>query len=487
MKRISQCVALCCVVALAGPVSAADTGSMISVGKMVVVAANDVGSQHSGMMAESGNEGSGAAKNDSNVQAQDVPMGQKAGGNTSLLPEEAGALNEGKLFGIQGGYFHPYVSLKEEYTDNLFNVDTDQTSNFLTTLSPGVWFALPRKKVIPITITPHNTSAGGLEQQLKGYEGTDRYQFYALAGADLKTYSENSDLNAQDYVAEGLGRYNMPIGLSLQLLDRYSVGHDRFDVGNATFENLRKFDTNLVMATADWDLSEKLRAKVDYSNFNLGYDKAINAFLERQDNSVDLYGYYNYSDKTSLFLQYRHTEVSYDSATEKDNSQDYVYGGISWNTTDKLSLLFKAGVQSKDFDTTATGFQASDELAVDLQTLYHFTVKTQASLNLYRAIEEPDSSVASQKIVLGARLNYTQKVTDKITGICDVVYENADYTQLIDSGREDDRYLLRPAMQYLFKDWLMGEMAYAFEKRDSTDDLFDYESNTVSMSLNFSL
>jgi hypothetical protein len=52
------------------------------------------------------------------------------------------------------------------------------------------------------------------------------------------------------------------------------------------------------------------------------YDDSINAFLERQDDVVDLFGYYKYSVKTSLFLQYRYTAVEYDTATEKDNTQN---------------------------------------------------------------------------------------------------------------------------------------------------------------------
>jgi hypothetical protein len=38
--------------------------------------------------------------------------------------------------------------------------------------------------------------------------------------------------------------------------------------------------------------------------------------------------------------------------------------------------------------------------------------------------------------------------------------------------------MVRPAAQYLFKEWLMAELSYQYEQRDSTDDLFDFETNT---------
>jgi polysaccharide biosynthesis protein VpsM len=420
------------------------------------------------------------------AEVQDMPMGQGAEGTVSMLPEETGSAVD-ELFGLEGGYLHPYLSLEGSFTDNLYNVDSDKTSNYLTRVSPGMWFTLPRKKIIPVTITPHNSSPGGLQQEIDDYEGTDRYQLYALAGADLFFYSEDSDLNTEDVTLEGLGRYNMPGGLSLQLLDRYNLGHDDFGFSGATEEDQREYESNLLMATTDWDITEKVRVKIDYSNFILMYDDSINEYLERQDDVVDAYGFYKYSVKTSLFLQYRYTAVNYDSATEKDNTQNSYYAGVRWDTTEKLALLFKAGMQQKEYDTETPDFDDSDNFVVDLQALYRATEKTEMKLNLYRLNEESDTTLASEKIVFGARFGYRQEFTEKITGKADLSYEKADYEELVDSDRDDDTYRFRPSAEYLFKDWLMGEMAYEYELRDSSESLFDYDTNTIFFSLNFAL
>jgi len=195
---------------------------------------------------------------------------------------------------------------------------------------------------------------------------------YALGGLDFLTYSDDSDLDSVDGNFEGLARYNMRGGLSLQLLDRYSLGHDRFDAGNAlTSEKLREFDSNIVMATADWLVTEKVRLKADLSNFNLDYEDEINYFLNRDDDVLDLYGYYIYSEKTSFFIQYSLMEVTYD-ISPLDNQQDYLYGGMKWDTTEKLSLLFKAGYQQKEYDTETSGHRDYDGLALDLQSTYRF-------------------------------------------------------------------------------------------------------------------
>jgi polysaccharide biosynthesis protein VpsM len=420
----------------------------------------------------------------------DIPMGQPLEGEETLLPEEG----EDELFGAEGGYFHPYITLAGEWTDNLYNISEgadprlqSKKSNFLTRISPGMWLSLPRTKVIPVTITPHNSSAGGLQHQLKDHSGTDRYQVYALGGVDFLNYSEDSDLNSTDGNIEGLARYNMRGGLSLQILDRYSVGHDRFEVGNFLVEPLREFESNIFMATADWLVTEKVRLKADYSMFDLSYDDEINEYMNRGDNVVDLYAYYVYSEKTSLFLQYSLMDVSYDDVSLRDNSQDYLYGGIRWDTTEKLSILLKVGYQQKEYDELRADSTDYDDLALDLQTTYRFKERAELVLDVYQKNEESDSAVALDKEVLGARLGYVQEYTDKITGKLDFIYEDADYRQLIAQDRDDVRFVIRPAIQYLFKKWLMGELAYSYDDRDSSDDLFDYDTNTFMANINFAL
>jgi hypothetical protein len=308
------------------------TSSAMNIEKMAVVAASDV---------KPGTEAS-----------QDMPMGQGTDGDVSLLPEDADFDDDSNLFGLRGGYLHPYITLEGAYTDNVYNVQ-EETSSFIWRVAPGIWFSLPRTKEIPIEINPHNSSPGGLQLQLEDYEGTDRYQAYALAGANYYAYTEDSSLNDTDYELEGLFRYNMRGGLSLQVLDSYNITNDRFEAGAASRDNIRRYQSNLIMGTADYTMTEKLRLKADLANFWLDYDDEINEFLNRSDNVFDLYGYFLYSPKTSFFLEYKYTDVVYDSAEQKDNTQHYWYGGMTWDTTEKLAFTVKGGYQMREYEDSA--------------------------------------------------------------------------------------------------------------------------------------
>ncbi len=241
------------------------------------------------------------------------------------------------------------------------------------------------------------------------------------------------------------------------------------------------------MATVDWDITEKLRIQGDYFNFYLAYDDEINEYLDRVDNGINLYGYFNFSLQTAFFLHYKYIDVTYDQSGEIDNVSQFFYGGIKWDTTEKLAMLLKLGYQNKKFDSGATGQEDFDGLAFDLQLTYRFTEKTFIELDGYRTNEETDYYLASDKTVLGASFKYNQKFSDRWTGIVDATYENSAYSNFDEQtaeDRDDDLFNIRPSVQYLFREWLMFELAYKYETRDSTDDLYDYTSNTIVFNAN---
>jgi len=442
----------------------ADNSEAIQIQDLIVVASNS-------------NSASGASG------GTDVPMGQGSD-QVSLLPEDS-EVAEDAYESEYGGYFHPYLNIQGEFTDNLYNLNDNKTDSFITRVSPGIWFALPRKKVIPITITPHNTSAGGLQYQLKDRESTDRYVAYALAGVDLKYYTEDSDLNDTDGVGEGLLRYNFRGGLSLQALDRYSKGEDIFGAETAIRRLRGRFDSNLFMATVDWEITEKLRFKFDYSNFYLNYDEQVWNFKNRSDNAGDLYGFFQFSEKTSVFLEYKYIDVAYDVASLSDNTQNLLYGGISWDTTDKLTLLFKVGYQDKAFDNEV--YEDYDGLALDFQTTYRYSEKTNMEFSFYYVNEESDSTFASDKNVFGLNFGYNQKFSEKLSGTVFFQFENAEYNQTVDNTREDMTVFFRPGVQYLFREWLRGEVAYIYDQRDSNGEIYDYKTNTFLVNLSLAM
>jgi polysaccharide biosynthesis protein VpsM len=422
----------------------------------------------------------------------DMPMGQGVS-DSSLLPEDNIA-DDDNLFGTPGGgYVHPFISIQGLYTDNVYNLDDDHTSDFLTTIAPGIWLSLPSRKEVPLALASNNTSAGGLQAALPEYEGFDRINAYLMGGLDYTNYSEESQLSDWTAVVQGLFKYNFRNGLSFEAVDGYTRGQDSFDVGNAFPEEQRQFNSNLFIADVDWLFTEKLRAKVEYSNFILDYDDQIDDFMNRKDNAFAVYGFFNVSLKTTVYLQYEYVDVKYDTADLKDNEQDYIYGGVDWDSGSKTAVSLKAGYQHRTYANSqvndavdASNNVSNDAFAVELAFQYKVTDKTGLTIGGFHKLEETDTYNALNKTVLGGTARYEQEITQRIQALCDLRYENADYGQLT-GERDDHTWEIRPALQYVFEDWLMAEIAYKYEIRDSSDDFYNYDTNNISFSLTAAL
>ena len=451
------------------------------------------------------------AQNEPTLPPQDIPMGQDPSEPyDSLLPEDDTSNDSEDLFGTKGGgYIHPFLSIAGEYTDNIFNVNTNEEHNFLTTLTPGIWLAFPKTKEVPLAIAPNNTTSGGLRIALPDYQGFERFNAYLLGALDFLYYSEYSELDDYDATVEGYLKFNLRSGLSFQIIDHYTRTQDRFDVGNianaATGEidtvtlagsglSVRRYYSNIALGTINWDITEKIGLKAELSNFFLDYNDIDDKFLSRDDNALSLFGIFTYSPKTSLFLEYKYIDVRYDTETTKDNEQDFIYGGISWIASVKTQIGLKAGYQTREYKDAATNEISenssesnNDALALELDVKYKITSKTGTALTVHHKLDETDSAVALDKRVLGAKFRYNQEFSENFIGILDLSYENAVYNQLIKTERHDKTYSVRPALQYIFNDLLMAEIAYSWEQRDSTDELFPYETNIISISLNSAL
>lgn len=194
-------------------------------------------------------------------------------------------------------------------------------------------------------------------------------------------------------------------------------------------------------------------------------------------------------------MQYQYMDVSYDSSVLRDNTQSYIYGGINWKYSDKIAINLKAGYQKRDYKNNATDATIkaitdsnNGGLALELALQYQIREKTKVSLTLNHKIDESDSYTAFSKEIFGSVFHYQQQFTERIHGICDFSYEHADYNQSLDSfDRTDDRYIFKPAVQYVFRDWLMVELAYQFDTRNSAVNIYNYDTNTIFLSFNTAL
>lgn len=453
------------------------------------------------------NGASEAAMNTPAESGSGEPGGETVPESDPLAYRVYGAADD-RLFGSRRGIIHPFVALREEWTDNLYNVRFDEQSNFLSVVSPGIWFSLPRLEEIPLKLTSYNGAVTGRRFFLTERDTFERFQAYLFAGLDHNAYSAESDLNHTDWQVEGLFQYSMPFGLSWRVIDRAARNRDRYDLGSflpsdlaveddavriiSTPSLIRKYTSNLAALDLHYAVEDRISLLFNYSNFFLSYDDAVNEWLDRTDNSLTFSLSYTYSPKTSLFAEYTHAFIAYDQDDAADSENMYFYGGLDWKASAKTSFIAKGGYQKKIFDQA--GLEDLDAVLVEARLRYEATEKTQISLNLYKALEERDVLGSQGMDTVLASLRYDQRFSFRFAGYCEFDYERNEYQDSARSTffgtvdeREDNRFRIKPALLYTVRDWLTAELALSYEDRNSDDDLYDFTSRTVFLALHFAL
>ena len=384
------------------------------------------------------------------------------------------------MFGGGSGYVHPFLSVEELYTDNLFNLpEGEEDDEFITVISPGIWLSFPAGSRQPLQVTTLNSAPGGLAVTRFPLENRRRLQGYALYRADInehKNYSEEDNVYQR---AEGLLNYRFRGGLSLEFVDIYEISQDPYSTG--TSRQLDKFTSNLAQFLIDYRFSPKMRVRADLTRYSLDYDADRNRFRERDDNALALYYFHRILPKTSLLLEFDTVEIEYQENILFDSREESVFAGLFWESSEKAQALAKFGHSWRDTD----GEEKCIEYFIgEIRLDYRFTPKTSTSLAFTRQAEETDIVGTSNILTHRAQISYRQQLATRWSGTVDLYGYKDDYRAVDGESldREDDYLGARLALSYLFRRWLNFGFGYNVIERDSNTPGFDYTNNTFFLS-----
>ncbi len=390
------------------------------------------------------------------------------------------------IFGKKGGWVHAYLTVEEEYSDNIYYTDKNEESDFITLITPGIWFSIPGSKQRTRRIYTSKDTPGGVTISRYDPPSFRPLNAYFSYEPEFELYADNSDQNTTSHKLEGAFQYNLRGGLSLEILDQFIDTYDSYSTSLADVEEQDKYRTNLANVTLGYRISKKLKLALEYSNFLVDYDESENKVFERKDHTGTGYIYFQVRPKAAVFTGYEFTKVDYDRDQISDSKENRFYGGFQWDITDKSRGRIKAGYGNTDFDDSR--IDDADEYIYEIQVNHRFTPKTSLSLFAYRKKEEADFSVYDYILTHRARASYRQRITRKISIGLQVSYAYERYESdgniiWITKERKDDVYYVKPLIRYHFKDWFSMNLEYMYEKRDSNITLYDFETNSVSVGL----
>lgn len=390
-----------------------------------------------------------------------------------------------QILGPASGYIRPFLSIEGGYSDNIFNTRDNEKDDFFTIISPGLWVAMPQSKEVVLNINTSNTAPGGLANELQRLNIQRKFQTYALYEADIIRYASEDQNDTIDHTLEGMLFYTLPNDLRLGLIDKYIHSFDDFREGLSSDGVLEKFDSNVLILSADYTFNPKFSIEGIYSNFYLDYDRSEKAFRDRIDHTGILYLNYDYSRKTSFFLNGEYIRSVFDTATQYDADQYNLYVGLQWQPSGKTSVRTRLGFVNRSLDSGDV--DDASEFAGDLQIRYDISRKTSLTLLGASNVEVPDTNNYSFMRNNLLRFGYRHKITSKkFAGI--VAYGSwRNYQGGRQDDRDDDVFRLSPYVQYNLREWMKVRLNYTYENLDSTINTKDYNSNIILLTVTFSL
>jgi polysaccharide biosynthesis protein VpsM len=393
-----------------------------------------------------------------------------------------------EIFGLKGGYIHPFLSVTEFFTDNVLNSQNNKKSDFATVLSPGIWLTFPHVKEKLLLLDTANISPGGFSLSRYKPETFRRYQTYFFYNADIELYSKESSLNSVSHKAEGLFQYNLRGGLSFELVDQFLASHDIF--GTTLSTQLDKYRTNLANVITRYEASDRLMFRLDYSNNLVDYSASRNNFRDRDDNAISAYIFYKFQPKTSLFYEYEFVDIGYRDNILSDSTEHHNFCGIQWDITAKSKGSIKAGYGIKDFSDP--NIKRGQDLIMEAQVDHKLTAKTSLILKASRKTNETNISATDYMLSDTLEAHYLQKLTGKISANIVLAYTRDAYHGNVTLGGDtkklkDNYYTWALAFQYKLKEWLEMDAGYVLNTRDSSFSEFDYTNNTLFLRVTGSL
>lgn len=371
---------------------------------------------------------------------------------------------------------HPFMGIAEMYTDNVFRTNTGRRSDFFTTLAPGIQARLPFAR---------------------------RHAFLVDYRTNIQFYSRTPSNDVQDQTATGGFSFNFPWGLRADLQGEHKVGHDpRGSAADLQAVEVNKWTTNGFVSRISYDggmVGATLFSQIIRWDF-LNNNQAVFRNGLTYNTGLTLYGYV--SSKLSLAANFRVSNTTYDQNKNGDNTIYTISGGARWDITGKTSGEVLIGIQQfrsnhapviqpppilSQFNREP-GPNPDPQLFFAGTLTWNPTSRLKLSVQPYQSIQQTVFVGTFFYQATGVNLSAVQSLSSRIDLKANLGYERDDFSGSASStspssSRTDTLRNVAIGLSYRAVKWVSFGCQYVFEDRDSTEEQFHYQANTVMLSV----
>jgi len=385
---------------------------------------------------------------------------------TCLLLSNYASAAEG-LLGIQGmrigaGGLYPDITITPFHDDNLTVAPSNEISTF------------------GLLVEPH------LAYELRGHK--NRYFMDYLLSA-----ATHEDSHSDDYIDNRfqLGYEYTPtkrifLGIHGEYLDtRDPRGTGASEGSGVVQENPDEWHHYLVEGNVGYGGKRaKGRAELDLGYTNKSYDnnRTTTFVRDREDTYANARLYYRIMPKTSLVLEGRITDFSYDRAAvgvaSLDSTTTKILFGVTWKSTFKTTGTAQIGYTEKDFDSSRR--TDGDALAWEVGIEWRPKSFSIFNLNTSRDFDETNGAgnFIERDSIDASWSHQWHKLSPRLSTLVNIGYSQDNFDQVT---REDEYLNFGVSVNYKMRRWLQLGAGYRYDERDSSSSAFDYDRNLLEL------
>jgi hypothetical protein len=352
---------------------------------------------------------------------------------------------------------HPFLSLKEEFSDNIYNTSTEQKSDRIFVTYPGI------KVQLPVRMHTLEAEYWIVDRRYNEFRGEDTTDQHVKGLVDLKFGSL----------------------FSLTAYGVFDKAHEPRSSSSTGF--IEVYRTNSGSASAVYQLTGKSKVQLDYDRTSWNF--VTSSFRDRDESLVSGYVYYRFLPKTSAFIEYDHKTAEYKEPTSSplDNSMDSALLGLTWEVTARSKGTIKVGRTSKDYTENIVKDFSLWVWSLDID--HKFSEETSIVLVGKRQVNETNAFNTAYFITTGLYGEFSHRFMSKTAFLLRGSSGTDKYSNAVPPStiaREDKTTLAGVGLKYFMKDWVDIGADYNKRNRDSNIDVNDYTETVFSISVNMS-
>jgi hypothetical protein len=355
-------------------------------------------------------------------------------------------------------------SIKAEHNDNVLNNEAE-TSDTAIIVTPDVKYL----------------GLMGKHSFLISYKGK------------FANFTKDSDLNFNEH--------NISAGANLDHIHKinseFKLAYDRkvedpgaTNSSTQTLTDFNEYENKSLIAKVYYGQKKSIgQIVLGYKYNDREYLNNQQSYRDVEQNQFNATFFYRIAPKTRILVQASTEDYDYEDQTltngvifNQSSTNNLYLAGIEWQATAKTTGTFKIGQQDKDYD---------DDRLIDISGLSYmldlsWKPNTYTQIKLGADRQTTESAQLNESGFLST--SYSIDVTHDLTSLTTLKakYIKDDYDIVFSSGsanRTDKRNTLELSASYSAREWLDINLSYKYQEKSSNLDIYNYNSNIISLSL----